>query len=1119
MLRSLIHYWRSSLAVVAGAAVATTVLTGALVVGDSLTGSLRALTAERLGSIDEALLASRPFPAGLVDRLAATAEGREARLGGGLMMTATARHAERRTVASAVTLIGVRQDFLAFFPEGPTVPLHRPEGSLFPPVILNHHLARELAAQVGDPVVLTFERPDDVPRESLLGRRDDSHRLGTLRVTVAAILDDRGLGGFRLDASQAVPANAFVPLGALTRAAGRSGDLDLLVADLAEGAEEGALARALQGVVSPADIGLSARSGPGWVQIESSSLVLAAPLAAAARAAAEALSAPALPVLVHLANRIGAKGATVPYSTVLAVPWPPPPDSVPLEVASGDLAAASGPDAVVLDAWAAEALAVGPGDRVTLEYYVTEPDDRLGVAERSVEVAAVVALTGAAADPSWVPPLPGVSDAEDMGAWDPPFPVELSWIRPRDEEYWDLYRGAPKAFVSLELGRQLWGSRFGELTALRVTVPAGEEADAFASRLLAEVLRRVPPAARGLELRPVRRLALEAASGNTDFAGLFLGFSLFLIAAAALLVALLFSLAVEARAGEIGLRLALGFPLASVRRRFRAEGAILALTGVALGAVGARLYAAAVLAGVESWWSRLLPGTFLEVHWRPVSFALGLGSAFLVVLVTISLTLRRLLRLPARRLLVGDTAPVDGTSAGSPWPRRVAIVTAVATVSLAAAAAWQGGDRPALFFALGAVACAAGLAAFALWCRGDSGRLSEQAGIVGRWRMAVRNARRSPGRSVLAVALVGAATFVLVAVAANRGHPEEATAARGSGTGGYTLLAESDLPIYGDPLDDDRLAALEPAERAVLDAMKIVPLRLRPGDDASCLNLYRPAEPRIVGVPEAFVERGGFAFAATAQETSAPWSLLEAPAQPGVVPAIGDADSVRWILHLGLGDELVLTDDQGEQVRLRIVGLLSDSLFQSELLISEEAFLRHFPSQGGFRLFLAEGPPEETAEAVRGIEVGLARYGVDATGAADRITAYRAVEGMYLATFEALGGLGLLLGTLGLGVILARNVAERRGELATLRAFGFRRSTLGWLVVGENAFLLVAGLAVGSAAGLLAVAPRLVFHAGSVPWLSLSATLAAVLVTGLAASLAAVALVLRPPMLGVLKEE
>ncbi len=151
------------------------------------------------------------------------------------------------------------------------------------------------------------------------------------------------------------------------------------------------------------------------------------------------------------------------------------------------------------------------------------------------------------------------------------------------------------------------------------------------------------------------------------------------------------------------------------------------------------------------------------------------------------------------------------------------------------------------------------------------------------------------------------------------------------------------------------------------------------------------------------------------------------------------------------------------------------------------------------------------------LERTLAGFGFDAVPTAQRLQAFQAVENTYLGTFQTLGGLGLLLGTLGLSVVLLRNLLERRGELATMQAIGFWRRALAWLVVAENSLLLVAGVAVGAASALVAVSPHL--HGGHalVPWLSLGLTLLLVLAAGTLASLAAVRRVTREELLPALR--
>ena len=54
ILKSLRHYWRTHLAVLAGVFVASTVLTGALFVGNSVKASLKQLIEERSGGIQAA---------------------------------------------------------------------------------------------------------------------------------------------------------------------------------------------------------------------------------------------------------------------------------------------------------------------------------------------------------------------------------------------------------------------------------------------------------------------------------------------------------------------------------------------------------------------------------------------------------------------------------------------------------------------------------------------------------------------------------------------------------------------------------------------------------------------------------------------------------------------------------------------------------------------------------------------------------------------------------------------------------------------------------------------------------------------------------------------------------
>jgi hypothetical protein len=396
-------------------------------------------------------------------------------------------------------------------------------------------------------------------------------------------------------------------------------------------------------------------------------------------------------------------------------------------------------------------------------------------------------------------------------------------------------------------------------------------------------------------------------------------------------------------------------------------------------------------------------------------------------------------------------------------------------------------------------------------------------------RLAARNAARHPQRSTLTLGLIAAACFLIVAVSAFRIDPAARRPERGSGNGGFALVAESTQPIYYDvnTATGRYDLAFSPQDSELLGRATIYSLLVKPGDDASCLNLYQPQAPRVLGLPEALVKRGGFSLGAhwplAAVEGGNPWRLLDRKlaAESGVarVPVFVDEATARYSLHLGLGDAVPITTSGGETMHLVIVGLLKGSIFQGDLLMSERQFTVRFPDAAGRRFFLVETPPESVAPVRDALERTLGDYGLAAESTSERLAALGAVQNTYLSTFQTFGGLGLVLGTFGLGAVEIRSVIERRRELALLRAMGFQTRRLARLVMLENAALLTAGLVLGVAAAAVAVAPHWLSGRASVPWLAPGAILAVVLAVGLAAGWLAVRAALAAPLAESLRNE
>ncbi|MHC4506869.1 MAG: ABC transporter permease, partial [Planctomycetota bacterium] len=650
-------------------------------------------------------------------------------------------------------------------------------------------------------------------------------------------------------------------------------------------------------------------------------------------------------VLVYLADTVKdlRTGREMPYSTVAGAGRLP----------GGELA----PGEIVLNRWAAADLRARAGDVIELSYMVRAPGGLLELCKAEFTLARVIPTSGFGADPTLVPRFKGLTDAETMSKWDPPpdLGYRASRVRQIDEDYWKRHRAAPKAFVNLERARELWGTRFGSLTSVRF-------GDTSKDKLAAELLAGLDPARAGLVFRPVREEQLAAAGGSTDFGGLFTGFSMFLVAGAGLLVALLVRLAVEQRSRQIGVMLAVGFTPRAVTALFFAEGAVVLVIGTALGAALSVGYAWLMMAGLRTLWQDAVGTTLLGLHVNLPRILAGAAAGFLVGALAAWRSIAAVRRMrPAEAISGRRPAPTRGRAKGNRKGMAAVVVLVAAGVALPVAAQTADAvDVSLAFFAAGVCLLAAVLVGFRVWLerpRGSTG--GKRLGLVG---LAARNAARNPTRSMLTVGLLASAAFVLAAVGAMRGEATDEGAS--GGTGGYELVADFDVPLPYDlnASDGRKFLALAPGSEALWRRVRFASLRAGPGEDTSCLNLYRPSSPRLLGVPAGFGSvrsKGRFSFVSSLADAGNPWELLGRELPGGAIPAVADAESARWILHKGLGASVRITDEKGAGRELRIVALLKKSMFQSELLVSERDFLSLFPHATGYGRVLVEAPAED----------------------------------------------------------------------------------------------------------------------------------------------------------------
>lgn len=1165
VFRTLLHFRGLLVPVAMGVAVATAVIVGALVVGDSMRGSLRFIAMDRIGSIESVLVAPRWFDEGLARNLPHD----DSQIGSiqSLVWIQQAIAEKESHRASEMALLGVDPDFWTL---GTIKPKRSPEDE---EVVLNQSLAEKLHAQVGDTIKLRVESQTLVPADSPLGKREqDSKDLP--RWKVIEILPDRSLSRFSLRPDQRPIMNAFASKRWLQKALEIDGKVNAIF--IARSNEDvrnntstgkGTLLEKLSPSLS--DLGLRwqhvERSFPDAALGESSSQVdvnqmeekvldyhqLTTDQMLMTDGLSDGILERTVPhhpasVLTYLANGVQQKrdgqliGRNVPYSTIAAVDWPvltsmlglkgrpglnkteplalaavAPVAAVPEKVtnldADPDAGAFDSPerDWVVVTSWLAQELSINLGDVIQIDYFLPETVDGLEV-EKSFDaiVIAIAPLTQpkrgfqrnrAAAfsiaptpfnDPAWTPVVPGITDQESIDDWDTPFPLTRK-REPQDDKYFYDHRLTPKLYISKELGRRHFGSRFGKVSSIRFDNLKPEEAIAIEKQISEVATTKLSNL--GWREIPLRRQQLMASSGTTPFDALFLSLSFFVIVAALLLVALLFRLAIEQRADHWGLLLASGWTRSAVRRLLLLEGSVVCTIGATLGIFLGLGYAYAMITGLHTWWVGAITVSFLEYHVRPLSLVLGWGLSWLAALVTILISTRQLKSIPIAKLLkrqMETNLGVPQSASRRPYLAIGSVILAIAILGVgqflqgqAQAGAFVGAG---MFFLVGGLSWT--LSRLKSVSTNRSSSAYESASILSASSLASSNAKRAPMRSILAIGLVAIASFLILSMSLFQASPNEA------GTGRFAYIGKSSQAIHYDLANRDRQREILGAKASTLSEFDFVPLRVRSGDDASCNNLYQASEPQILGISTRMESidqkpdgRSAFAWFATQNSKgSTPWQRLDRKADgtaDSPVPVVVDQNTALWALHLRgyVGETFSYTFDD-HKIYFRTIGVLQNTILQGSLIVGESNFKVLFPSITGYRMFLVksiEGQASlqkpEIVEQVRTVlEDGWSDSGLSLASSDSVLRQLLAVQNTYLGAFQVLGALGLLLGTIGLGVSQLRGAMERRRELAAMRAIGFTQSRLVWLLTLENGWQLLRGIGIGVSSAALATLPSLI---------------------------------------------
>ena len=1004
--QNLRRYKRYYLLIALAVALANTIITGSLFVGDSVRYTLVSRVDERLGNALTLITSGTGF----MDEALADMPALK---GSAATVFFTNGFVSHSLALQPVSVWGVDSSIESIAAQGFVVP---DVGE----VVINRKTANELSLNAGDDIVVRLPSASMIPSGSLFVT--DNYTT-SLRLRIKAIVDSRQSGNLNLRNEQSLPFNLFINRQELLYEMDMEGKCNIIMLNRNLSDDE------LSKSWLPSLSGITVENRGSYQEVVSEAVFLDKNLVSRLNERFPNTNH----LFSYLVNDISATSkleTSIPYSFVTAI------DRFGgIELTGNDM---------ILSDYAALRLSASIGDTVTLAFYVSAELKVLSEEKRPFVVRDIMPLQVFHADGRLSAEFPGLYDVDNCADWDSDLPIEMERITQEDEDYWDLWRTTPKALIAYSEAASLWSNNYGVATALRIS--SDEEV------ALSEILSSADA---GITLVLPRETGLAAARGGVDFKSLFLSLAFFVIAAALLLATIPLGGMMHDRRKELLLLQALGYTTKRIHKILVNELAIMTVVATVTGMITAVIYNILVLFALGNIWKGAVHTENFIASIEPASLIIGSIISLSICFATVWLSLRRILKINAVQNSKFKIKFVEGSALRNSKLKIWLPVFLLVLMHILIFANFAFAQSPVLYMATGLIALLASITGYTnIVSRWASKPFNKKSIVYKNLKYRIRN-------GLVSVAALTCGVFVVFSVGLNRKSFSDSSSLM-SGTGGFTLWGENSVPLYHS------LSTTEGRTRFGLSGLpektEIIQLYRNSGDDASCLNLNKAPQPTVIGVDVERLAKASFTFAETKIDV---WSELKQK-QGEFYPVIADQTVLQWGLMKSVGDTITYINRKGEPVILQFIGGLDNSIFQGNLLIDKEFFAEIW-GEDGSELMLVKTTESSKHDVKQMLSHALANYGLQLEFCNERLKEFNSVIDSYLTIFLMLGGLGLLIGLFGMLLIIKRGLLDRAGEVSTLLAIGFKIDTIKKQLFRESMTVPVYAIAAGTIAALLAV--------------------------------------------------
>jgi putative ABC transport system permease protein len=1034
------------------------IITGSLLTGRSVKESLKQSASERLGNT-KILISSgmRYFSPELVQKL----KERSGIICTGMIeLNSYCQRMNSQKAAFNTQIIGVNSDFFSFHGQDSIVIKHGE-------VAVNKKLADYLGIRKGEDLIIRFTQISDIPSDAPFAEPKDAGK--SMVVRVGNILGSSQTGNFSLSVSQIEPMNIFINLNDLEEDQEERFKINRLLVRNDNINSLSQVSTALKQCLEPADIGFRIRfiKNTGESELTSDRIFIDA----AILNQFINLIPSSAPVITYLANHFDSHKGSTPYSFISGLPA-----SLYPEIVDGN--------GMIINRWMAHDLSVHEGDTIRMSWYSPDSLNKLIVKNSEFIVRRIVEMEGIWSDSLLMPDFPGISGKESCSDWDAGVPIKMRDIRAKDEDYWNRYRGTPKAFISYEKGKEIWGNNFGPATSVRF--PAGITKKEIEDRLNGSM----DPGSAGFIIKDIWEESAKAANESVDFGTLFLSLGFFLILSSLLLLSFAVTLYFNSKRLHINVLFAIGFKNSLITKLLLMESVLIGLAGCSIGVFSGYLVNIIITRALNTVWTGAVQTNTLVAYFNFIPVISGFLISYLTIMVLMVIKVRLYLKSLNKKGKVNYKAP------SSLKNLYILVISGVVTIILFVFSVLHSDRQVEFSFASGSFLL---VTLILLWRQYYLARIFKKSGII-------KNTRHlshlyysfNPSNAIFPILFIAAGVFTVFITGANRLNFDDKVNKRSGGTGGYLLWCEANVPVTEDLNSESGRKTMGLGDDH-LSGMSIVSVKRKPGNDASCLNLNHITTPPLLGIdPDDFIAKNSFSFSKSLDSRGLKnaWQFLKLPAENNIIYGIADQTVLEWGLKLKLGDTLIVRAENGTALKIIIAGGLQPSVFQGNVLIGKKQFSKFYPSVSGNNIFLIDGPILLTELYRSSLTERLENYGINIEKTSDRLASFNKVTNTYLSVFGVFGAFGMIIGVAGLGFVLLRNYNQRKQEFSLLLATGISVRKIRGMIFAEQALVLLAGISTGLVSALVATTSSLKSRP-DMPWFFIILILLTMMLTGL----------------------